>query len=183
MLSLLITARKLIALRRRCVLPPPRVFVNIKGTINLFLSNCSHERERSGWKATNLFPLAPTLSNNFYISVQMIFVRMNDTFVGKILPSYLYQNLLPDAELLNPRYVGNSPAGNGSNIMGLGVGSREIDCLPSFLPSLFSPSPSDEDNLSRRGNHPRPLLPCLPLVHRLLQPAPFTPLQPHLPQF
>ena len=109
MLSLLITARKLIALRRRCVLPPPRVFVNIKGTINLFLSNCSHERERSGWKATNLFPLAPTLSNNFYISVQMIFVRMNDTFVSIIQPSNLYQNLLPYLELLNPRYMSATP--------------------------------------------------------------------------
>ena len=46
---------------RRCVLPLPRVFVNIKGTINLFLSNstalaCEGDAGRGGrGKATRFF--------------------------------------------------------------------------------------------------------------------------------
>ena len=64
--SLAVNKRTLIALarslgRRRCVLPLPRVFVNIKGTINLFLSNstalaCEGDTARGGrGKATRFF--------------------------------------------------------------------------------------------------------------------------------
>ena len=63
--SLAVNKRTLIALARsagrRCVLPLPRVFVNIKGTINLFLSNstalaCEGDTARGGrGKATRFF--------------------------------------------------------------------------------------------------------------------------------